>query len=164
MSLEEEAIARLRETFPLGVVGAGAHAGQQWVEMDRGSIVAALLLCRTELGCDMLTDLTAVDWMDRGKPERFQVVYQLYAMAKNQSFRLKVWVPETDPSVPSATSVWKAAGWAEREVWDLFGITFPGNPDLRRLVLPENYTGHPLRKDYPLIGQGERNNFPRYGL
>jgi NADH-quinone oxidoreductase subunit C len=164
MALQDDVVAALRADYPDEVVGEGAHAGQRWIELRRDRIVDALRLCRDRLGADMLMDLTAVDWLDQGKRERFQIVYQLFSLGRNEYARVKAWVPEDDPEIATVTPLWKAAGWAEREVWDLFGIRFAGNRDLRRLVLPENYPGHPLRKDYPLIGHGERNNFPRYGL
>jgi NADH-quinone oxidoreductase subunit C len=85
----------------------------------------------------------------------------LFDHKKNYYLRVKTWVPEDDPVVNTASDVWKSAPWAEREVWDLFGIKFRGHADLRRLVMPYDYSGHPLRKDYPLRGRGERFNFPK---
>jgi NADH-quinone oxidoreductase subunit C len=107
-------------------------------------------------------DLTAVDWLNQGMPERFCVVYNLYSFKENTRTRVKAFVPEGDPVIDSVSSLWRAAPWAEREVWDFFGIKFKGHPGLKRIQLPENYEGHPLRKDYPLTGRGERMNFPRY--
>lgn len=164
MALQDDVIAALRVEFADQVTGEGSHAGQRWVELRRDRIVDALRLCRDRLGANLLMDLTAVDWLDRGKVERFQLVYQLFSLSRNEFARVKAWVPESDPEIDTVSALWKAAGWAEREVWDLYGIRFRGSRDHRRLVLPENYPGHPLRKDYPLIGQGERNNFPKYGL
>ena len=111
---------------------------------------------------DSLTDLTAVDYLNQGMPERFCVVYNLYSFKENVRTRVKAFVPEGDASIDSVSALWKSAPWAEREVWDLFGISFKGHPDLKRLLLPESYQGHPLRKDYPLTGKGERMDFPRY--
>jgi len=115
-----------------------------------------------ELSFDELIDVTAVDHLNRGAAERYCVVYQLYSTAHNVYYRVKAWVPEDDPSIDSCAELWKSAPWAEREVYDLFGIEFRNHPDLRRLLLPEYYTGHPLRKDYPLTGMGERDHFPKY--
>jgi NADH-quinone oxidoreductase subunit C len=92
-----------------------------------------------------LSDLTAVDWL--GRSPRFDVVYHLTSMVHFQRFRLKT---QVDPggSVPTVSDIWRAANWSEREVWDLFGIEFAGHPDLRRLLMPEGWIGHPLRKDF----------------
>jgi NADH-quinone oxidoreductase subunit C len=155
-------IPKIRERFADQIVGFGEHAGQKWIEVRRERIVDVLRAARDEAGFDVLTDLTAVDHLNRGAPERFCVVYNLYSLRDNDRARVKAWVPEGDPAIDSAVPVWKAAGWAEREVWDLFGIVFRNHPGLKRILLPESYVGHPLRKDYPLTGRGERMSFPRY--
>jgi NADH-quinone oxidoreductase subunit C len=144
------------------VLSVGSHAGQAWVDVKRDRIVDILTTLRDECGYDMLTDVTAVDYLNQGMPERFAVVYNLYSLKENVRTRVKAWVPEADPILDSAAALWRSAPWAEREVWDLMGIKFKGHPDLKRIQLPENYEGHPLRKDYPLTGRGERMNFPRY--
>jgi NADH-quinone oxidoreductase subunit C len=155
-------IETLKTKFADQVLGHGAHAGQAWVDVKRDRIVDVLRTLRDECGFDMLSDLTAVDYLNQGMPERFAVVYNLYSLRDNVRTRVKAWVPEGDPILDTASTLWKAAPWAEREVWDLMGIRFRGHPDLKRIQLPENYEGHPLRKDYPLTGRGERMNFPRY--
>jgi len=99
---------------------------------------------------EMLTDLTAVDWPRREK--RFDVVWNLYSLSRNERFRLKAHVSEAQ-HVPSAVPVWAAAEWLERECFDLFGIVFEGHPDLRRILLPDEWHGHPLRKDYDILKQ-----------
>lgn len=162
MDLQERSLRALRDRLADAFLDEGEHAGQKWAVVQRERCIEALTLLRDEIGFDVLMDLTAVDWLDKGMPERFCLVYQLYSMAENQYFRVKCWVPEHEPEADTAIGVWKAANWAEREIWDLFGIQFRGHPDLRRLVLPFEYEGHPLRKDYPLIGRGERHSFPRY--
>jgi NADH-quinone oxidoreductase subunit C len=101
---------------------------------------------------DLCSDVTATDWPPRA--ERFDVVYALYSTRLRHRVRLKVRVAE-ESSVPSVASVWPAANWLEREVFDLFGIRFDGHPDLRRILMPEEWQGHPQRKDYPLEGPGE---------
>jgi NADH-quinone oxidoreductase subunit C len=95
----------------------------------------------------MLIDLTAVDYLPR--EPRFEVVYHLHSISINHRVRIKLLVPEGEPEVDSATDLWSSANWLEREVWDLYGIRFAGHPDLRRLLLYEQFEGHPLRKDYP---------------
>jgi NADH-quinone oxidoreductase subunit C len=155
-------IETVKAKFADQVLGVASHANQAWVEVKRDRIVEILKTLRDECGFDMMSDLTAVDYLNQGMPERFCVVYNLYSVKDNVRTRVKAWVPEADASIDSASPLWRAAPWAEREVWDLMGITFKGHPDLKRIQLPENYEGHPLRKDYPLTGRGERMNFPRY--
>ena len=155
-------IETVKAKFADQVLGVGTHAGQAWVDVKRDRIVDLLKTLRDECGCDMLTDLTAVDYLNQGMPERYCVVYNLYSMKDNVRTRVKAWVPEADPILDSVSALWRSAPWPEREVWDFFGIRFKGHPDLKRIQLPENYEGHPLRKDYPLTGRGERMNFPRY--
>ena len=96
---------------------------------------------------DMLSDLTCVDYL--GETPRFEMVYHLYSVARNHRVRVKSRLPEADPRIDSCIPVWAGANWLEREVWDLYGIRFNGHPDLRRLLLYEEFEGHPLRKDYP---------------
>ncbi len=98
---------------------------------------------------DFLMDLTAVDYLEMGKRPRFAVIYQLYSMSSHRRLRLKAPVPETDPILPTVVPLWNVANWFEREVWDMFGIKFKGHPDLRRILMYEEFKGHPLRKDYP---------------
>jgi NADH-quinone oxidoreductase subunit C len=98
------------------------------------------------------SDVTASDWPPR--PKRFDVIYSLYSIVLKHRVRLKVQVAE-DEAVPTVTGVWPSANWLEREVFDLFGIRFEGHPDLRRILMPDDWQGHPQRKDYPLEGPGE---------
>jgi NADH-quinone oxidoreductase subunit C len=103
-------------------------------------------------GFDFCSDVTASDWPQRA--QRFDVVYALYSIRDKRRIRVKVRAAENEP-VPSVTSIWPAANWLEREVYDLFGVAFTGHPDLRRMLMPEDWQGHPQRKDYPLEGPGE---------
>lgn len=159
---EQAAIDFIQARFPTAVLAVAESSGQKWIEVARDQVIAVLTALRDEQGWDFLMDLTAVDYLGKEAPERFQLVYQLYSMSKNSYFRVKAWVPESDPTADTATHVWKAAPWAEREIWDMYGIRFNGNHDLRRILTPFSYEGHPLRKDYPLQGRGERQQFPRY--
>jgi NADH-quinone oxidoreductase subunit C len=112
-------------------------------------------------GFDLLVDVTCVDYLDdRDAKHRYGLVYLLASTATNQRLTLRVFVDDPDPTVQSVVSLWAGANWLEREVWDMFGIRFTGHPDLRRLLMPQEFTAHPLRKDYPLQGRGERHNFP----
>jgi NADH-quinone oxidoreductase subunit C len=136
----------LRERFGDAVLNVAQFRGEVTVVVSPARIVEACLFCRDEQGFDFLSDLTCVDWLDRDP--RFDVVYHLTSMKHWQRLRLKTGV-NLGESVPTVTQVWPAANWAEREVWDLFGVEFAGHPDLRRIMLPEGWVGYPLRKDYP---------------
>ncbi len=105
-----------------------------------------------ECGCQVLIDICGVDYPER--PERFEVVYQLLSMRQNHRVRVKVAVAE-NVLVPTATGIFSAAGWYEREVWDMYGVMFEGNPDLRRILTDYGFEGHPQRKDFPLTGYVE---------
>lgn len=120
------------------------------VYVKRESIVEVLNFVKNEAGFEygFLSDLTAIDWEES---PRFEVVYNLYSMSKHWRIRFKVRVNDGE-ECPSAIAVWPGANWAEREVWDMFGIKFTGHPDLRRILMDERWIGHPLRKDYPLRG------------
>ncbi|MFQ6617626.1 MAG: NADH-quinone oxidoreductase subunit C, partial [Fidelibacterota bacterium] len=108
---------------------------------------------------DFLVDISGVDCLEIKAFERFAVVYHLYSFKHGLRIRVKAFVAEKNPEIDSVTSLWPAANWQEREVYDLFGIKFRGHPDLRRLLLPDDFKAHPLRKDYPLKGMGERSKF-----
>lgn len=110
-----------------------------------------------DLNFDYLTDVTGVDYLNMEREPRFDVVYQLYSFKNNFRMRVKVGVPEDDLDVASMTPLWKAANWLEREAFEMYGFNFTGHPDLRRLLTPDVFEGHPLRKDYPLQGRGERD-------
>ncbi len=113
---------------------------------------------------EQLCDLAGVDYLNYPEVgDRFGVVYALLSHTHNHRLWIKVFVNDPDPEVPSVTSVWKGAEWPEREVFDMFGIKFTGHPDLRRILLPQNFRDHPLRKDYPLHGKGEREDFEVVG-
>ena len=121
------------------------------------NILKLLSKCKSSasLAFNMLVDITAVDWMD-SKDSRFEVVYQLLSISKLWRVTIKVPVSEGAPEVTSATSLWAGANFLEREVWDMFGIRFTGHPDLRRILMYEEFVGHPLRKDYPVQGKQPR--------
>lgn len=128
--------------------------GELIVWMERVALRDAVLALRDDpqLLFKVLVDVTAVDYP--GRPERFEVVYQLLSIRLNRRVRVKVTADETTP-VPSITSIFSSAGWYEREVWDLFGIYFADHPDLRRILTDYGFDGHPMRKDFPLTGYVE---------
>lgn len=135
--------------------------GQTRIVVPRPAMFDGLRHLKEACGFDYLVDITCVDYQNyRDATDRFGLVYLLAATRENLRLTVRVFVNDPDPRVPSVTPLWEGANWLEREVWDLFGIRFDGHPDLRRIVLPEQFTAHPLRKDYPLQGRGERHNFP----
>ena len=149
---EHPAIPKLKEAFGDKVLDVYEFRGDVVAVLDRSVSVEACQLLRDDPGLrfNFLMDLTAVDYLDFGRVPRFEVVYNLYSLMKNLRLRLRVPVPEDDPVVRSVTHLWKAANWAEREVWDMFGIRFEGHPNLKRILMYEEFEGHPLRKDYPV--------------
>src|ERR1700694_1457090 len=122
----------------------------------------AILECLKEAcGFDMLAELTAVDYLYYpNAKDRFGVVYALVNTTTGERVYVKTYANEPELTIPSAFPLWKGADWLEREVYDMYGIVFEGHPDLRRILMPEEFTAFPLRKDYPLRGKGERHNFP----
>jgi NADH-quinone oxidoreductase subunit C len=148
-------LARLSEHLGARVQATHDFRGDHTAVVAGDAILDALTFCRDDpaLGFDLLVDITAVDYLKfpgREDGPRFEVVYHLYSIAQNHRVRLKVQVEQDDPRVPTATALWPIANWLEREVWDMFGIRFEGHPDPRRLLLYEEFAGHPLRKDYPI--------------
>lgn len=131
----------------------GAEARESHEELtlfvEGSRLVDVLTALRNEFGFDVLLDLTAVDYWPQTEP-RFHLVYELESLATNQDVRVRVPLDGSSPSVRTATALYPNANWYEREVWDMFGVRFEGHPDLRRLLMPSDWEGHPLRKDYPL--------------
>lgn len=152
------ALRRLLAELPGAVQSTHAALGDATAVVDPARILDVLRLLRDddELRFEMLSDVTAVDLLPQ--VPRFEVVYHFYSVAKNHRVRIKAKVPEDAPEIPSAVELYPSANWMEREVWDMYGIRFTGHPDLRRLLLYEEFEGHPLRKDYakekrqPLVG------------
>ena len=105
--------------------------------------------------------MTAIDNLTLGGFERFSVVYHLLSHETAERVTVKAYVPEDKPELPSAEYLWKTADWQEREIYDLFGILFKGHPNMIRIMNPDDYQGHPLRKDYPRLGRKERDDFPK---
>jgi NADH-quinone oxidoreductase subunit C len=144
-------IAILERAAPGARVDAATTAdGEPTMYADAADLPVVLLALRDapELRFAVLAELTAVDFLPR--EPRFELVYQLVSIVHTLRLRLKTRLPGVDPHVATATAIWPAANWLEREVWDLFGIAFDGHPDPRRLLMPEDWEGFPLRKDYPV--------------
>jgi len=144
-----------------GVLSVSEFRGDLAVTVKPAAWVRAAKLLRDqpELDFKLFLDLCGVDWLDReDRPERFEVVLHAYSVSQRHHVRLKTPVAEEAPELPTLTGIFKGAGWFEREAWDLYGIRFRGHPDPRRILLYEEFEGHPLRKDYakerrqPLVG------------
>ncbi len=148
--LDNELIQRLKARFGDAIKEATQDRKQAIVLVAADQLREISRYCRDEEKFDMLDDLTAVDWPKREK--RFDVVLILYSFPKNERLRLKAHAAETEP-VPSLCEIWPVANWLERECFDMFGIVFEGHPDLKRILMPDEWQGHPLRKDYDILKQ-----------
>ncbi len=146
-----EFVNKLKEENSAWVAEVKDALGEVTVTVPRESIVDVCWVLKTKHGFDMLADLCGAD---RGVEEdpRFEVNYHLFSTKHYNRLRLKVLFSEDEPNVKSVVSVWKTANWHERETYDLVGVIFDGHPDLRRILLPSDFDGHALRKDYPLRG------------
>ena len=134
---------------------------QTRVVVPAASLLAVMTMLRDRRHFNLLVDVTCVDYLNyRDATDRFGLVYLLANTVTNERVTIRTFLNEPDLTVPSVVSLWAGANWLEREVWDMYGISFEGHPDLRRILLPEEFTAFPLRKDYPLQGRGERHNFP----
>lgn len=153
--LAEATAAFLRERFPEGILDATEYRGEMTILVHPEIIADVCLALRDEktLVYNYLADITAVDWQER--EPRYDVVYHLLSLATYAVVRLKVRVGSEDtpdPEIPTVTTVWPGANWFEREIFDLFGIRFRGHPNQTRILMPQDWVGYPLRKDYPLTG------------
>ena len=133
------------------IIDSHNFRGDQTITVQKNVLVDLFKFLRDNPALDFnfLMDLTAVDYLNR-KDNRFEVVYHFYSLKHNDRLRVKVPVSEEDCAIDSVSSLWKTANWYEREVWDLYGIKFNDHPDMRRILLYEEFKGHPLRKDYPI--------------
>ncbi len=146
-------VAVLKNDLPDSLLDVHEYAGQTTLVIKPADIVTVARYLRDTKGLiyNYLSDISSVDYYpDYNRPGRFGVVYHLYSMLYNRRLSLKVYLQEDEPKLPTLTVVWKAANWLERESYDLMGIVFEGHPDLRRVLLPDDWDGHPLRRDYPL--------------
>jgi len=150
--MKEKVLEKLNEHFKHSILSTSEFRGELTVVIKKEDIVRVCEFLKDdeELRFDLLEDLTGVDMFTPS--DRFQVVYHLYSLKNKYRLRLKVHVDESDLRVPTVSGVWSTANWHEREAYDMFGITFEGHPDLRRLYMPEEFEYFPLRKDFPLMG------------
>jgi NADH-quinone oxidoreductase subunit C len=153
--------AKLRERFGLEGFTTAEFRDNRRVIMGAGQVYDLLECLKRDCGFDMLVELTAVDYLHYPDArDRFGVIYLLANTSTGLRLVVKTHVNQPELVLPSVYSLWKGADWMEREVFDMYGIVFEGHPDLRRILMPEEFTAFPLRKDYPMRGRGERHNFP----
>ena len=158
MPARPETLQSLQAKF--GELVTSEFRGQTRVRISQAKVFDLLEFLKESSGFDFLADITVVDQLNlRDATDRFLLIYQLANYSANERLTVTVTLNEPNVTVPSVVSLWSAADWLEREVWDMFGVRFEGHPDLRRILLPEEFAAHPLRKDYPLQGRGERHNF-----
>jgi len=151
MAENNRAVIQLKEKFASAVLEVKEFRGDVTVTVNRESIVDVCRFLRDSLRYNMLTDVTAVDYQGK-RDTRFMAVYNLYSIPNKDRVFIKAPVPEGDCTIESISCLWNSALFLEREVYDLMGITFKNHPDLRRIMMTDDWVGHPLRKDYPLQG------------
>lgn len=159
-------LEQLREKFGDALLEDAESQNGVVVVVNKEKSYPLLEYLKTELAYSFLVDVTAVDNSNLESElmkydyARFMVIYQLYTFERETPrIRIKVPVHEKDLKIQSVTDLWKGANWLERETYDMFGIDFEGHPDLCRILMPDDFEGHPLQKDYPLRGRGERESF-----
>ena len=148
--LDNDLVKRYKEKFGPAILEAWTDRKQAILVVARELLAEIAIYSRDDEKFDWLSDLTAVDWPKREK--RFDIVLNMYSFEKNERLRLKAHA-SADERVPSVQGIWSTANWMEREVYDMFGVVFEGHPDLKRILLPEEWQGHPLRKDYDILTQ-----------
>lgn len=156
----DDIVKRLRDRVGADRITTSEFRDNRRIHVAAEQVYAVLEHLCKEAGFDMLADLSAADYLQYPDArDRYGVWYVLLNTAIGQRLIVKTFVNDPDPTLPSVFPLWKGADWMEREVYDFYGIIFEGHPDLRRILLPDEYTAHPMRKDYPLRGRGERHNF-----
>jgi NADH-quinone oxidoreductase subunit C len=150
VALDNEIVKRYKEKFGPAILESWVDRKQSILVVARELLAEIAIYSRDEEKFDWLSDLTAVDWPKREK--RFDIVLNMYSMEKNERLRLKA-MSSAEERVPTVQGVWATANWMEREVYDMFGVVFEGHPDLKRILLPDEWQGHPLRKDYDILTQ-----------
>jgi NADH-quinone oxidoreductase subunit C len=150
---DSDLASELKERFGDRITETSTYLGQNFLVVKPESAIAVLEYLKLEADFDYLVDITAVDWPKRA--ERFDLVYIVYSFSRNERVRIKTYIAE-GYKPDSAVGVHLTANWLEREVFDMFGIEFAGHPDMRRILMPDEWQGHPLRKDYSIIQQDQR--------
>jgi NADH-quinone oxidoreductase subunit C len=151
----------LQQEFGADTFEVSQFRDSRRVIVPADKVYAVLQFLKETGGFDQLAELTAVDYLKYPDArDRFGIMYVLTNITTGERAIVKTFLNEPDLTLPSAFPLWKGADWLEREVYDMYGINFEGHPDLRRILMPEEFTAYPLRKDYPLRGRGERHNIP----
>lgn len=150
MAENNRAVVKLKERFADALIDAKEFRGEVTVTVKKENILEVLKCLRDDLRYNFLVDVTAVDYL--GQDPRFMVVYQLTSIPNKDKIRVKAPVSEADCTIDSASGLWNSANWLEREAYDLMGVVFKGHPNLKRILMTDEWVGHPLRKDYPLQG------------
>ena len=163
--VQADTLASLRQALGDDAFTTSEFRDNLRLHIESGQLIRLISTLRDSCGFIVLAELGAADYLNYpSRPSdapRFEVHYIVLNPDTNRRIIVKVGVPISDPTLPSLTSLWSGANWMEREIFDMYGIKFDGHPDLRRILMPDEFTAHPLRKDYPLRGRGERHNFPR---
>ena len=147
---QSDIVDAIRAAFPEASIEALTYLNQNFLKVPHESLLPVANYLKSELRFDMLTDLTAVDYPKNER--RFEVIYQLYSFPRNERLRVKASLGESE-TIESVVSVWSTADWLEREAFDMFGIRFANHPNLKRILMPDEWEGHPLRKDYGIYQQ-----------
>ncbi|MCG3174008.1 MAG: NADH-quinone oxidoreductase chain 5 [Myxococcota bacterium] len=147
-----KALEKVAKKFASEVIDKHSNAGDDTLIVKRAKIKEILKFCRDdkELKFEFCMDVCGMDYLGYPNQDRFEVVYHLYSVTHNHRLRIRARVPENDPVIDTSVDIWPGTNWFEREVWDMYGVKFKGHPDLRRILMYEEFQGHPLRKDYPV--------------
>ncbi len=157
----EEILNKLRDKFGANAFTTSDFRDNRRVIVAAESVYAVLEHLKQQCGFDLLAELSGADYLQYpDAKDRYGVWYILVNTTTGRRLIVKTFANDPEPSVPSVFSLWKGADWMEREVYDMYGVVFDGHPDLRRILMPDEFTAFPLRKDYPMRGKGERHNFP----
>lgn len=157
--MNTEILERIKKQWDSAISEIGEFRKQTFIILQQKEVLKDIVKFLKELGFNHLQTLTAVDYLNLDTKHRFEVVYQFYSLTLRISLRIRVKVTEEDPIVDSIVDLFPSANFLEREVYDLFGIQFKGHPNLKRILLTENWKGHPLRKDYPLEPEEKPEEF-----
>jgi len=157
----DQVVALLRQRFGEDAITTSQFRDNQRVHVPANRLHPIMEVLKNGAGFDLLTDVSAADYLQyQGATDRFGVWYILDNTQTGLRVIVKTWVNDPEPTLPSVYHLWNGADWMEREVYDMYGIVFEGHPDLRRILLPDEFAAFPMRKDYPMRGKGERHNFP----
>jgi NADH-quinone oxidoreductase subunit C len=157
----EESVNRLKERFGADAITTSEFRDNRRVHVGADEVYAVLECLKRDCGFDMLVELSAADYLHYpNATDRYGIWYVLLNTGDGQRLIVKTFTNDPEPSVPSVYGLWRGADWMEREVYDMYGVVFEGHPDLRRILMPDEFTAFPLRRDYPMRGRGERHNFP----